>query len=107
MVQLLLQHGANVNAKDDVGNTPLTLASELFEDKYKSIKLLVDGGSQVNHRDCDGMSPLWFAAKNSNLISLKLLIAEKVLENDAWENESALSLVLNRWLTTDLTQRTA
>lgn len=44
--KLLIKEGANVNAKDDSGNTPL-LTATLF-DRYELAKMMVEKGADVN-----------------------------------------------------------
>jgi ankyrin repeat protein len=43
MVQLLLDHGANIEAKDICRQTPLSLASE--NGRHATIRLLLDRGA--------------------------------------------------------------
>ena len=51
-MKLLIQHGADVNAKAKSGNTPLLIAS-VGHGKYEAVKLLMDKGADafaVNNR---------------------------------------------------------
>ena len=45
VIEILLAHGANVNAKDDIGKTPLHIAAKFG--KPKTIKLLIDLGADI------------------------------------------------------------
>ncbi len=49
LAEILLQHGANVNAKNDYGKTPLHEAAE--EGDIDTVELLLRYGADVNTRD--------------------------------------------------------
>ncbi|KAJ6261091.1 Serine/threonine-protein phosphatase [Drechslerella dactyloides] len=77
-VKLLLQHGARVNAKDDISETPLHYA---FDTKghdpvasKKVIALLLEHGAGVNEVDDDGQVPLYEAALLGDVELLELLL---------------------------------
>ena len=55
-MQLLIQHGADVNARDNGNSTPLHLASRWGV--VESVQLLVQHGADVNARDEDDSTPL-------------------------------------------------
>ena len=57
-----LDHGADVNALDQRGNTPLMLAA-VYSD-VGSMKLLLDRGAKVNVANAEGATPLIRAAYN-------------------------------------------
>lgn len=60
IVKLLIEHGANVNAKSSVGNTALTYACcGGYEDV---VKILLDAGADVEHQNDNGHTPLMEAA---------------------------------------------
>ena len=62
--QLLLDKGAQVDARDEDGNTPLILAAK-GSNRPKFIQLLIDKGAEVNVRNNDGWTPLMIAARGS------------------------------------------
>ena len=78
VVQLLIDHGANVNAADDAGFTPLMyIAFDATggEDKktIHAARLLMEHGADVNARDKDGKTALAHAPRSSrNLITALL-----------------------------------
>ena len=61
VVEYLIEKGANVNAKDNWGNTPLLLLafqSGSIPEANKTIELLIGNGADVNSTDNKGMTPL-------------------------------------------------
>ncbi|KAL8679044.1 MAG: hypothetical protein Q9186_004630 [Xanthomendoza sp. 1 TL-2023] len=57
MVRLLLQQGANVNAINDFGETPLHLAIALAKD-YNVCRLLLERSADLQNRNADSKTPL-------------------------------------------------
>ena len=55
-VKLLLDHGADVNVKDEDGETPLFCASN--NGHKEIVKLLLEHGADVNAKNNYGNSPL-------------------------------------------------
>lgn len=86
MVRLLLEHGADINAKDITGMTPLHVAANLGLNDQ--VRLLVELGADLNARDEFGDTPLHAAAysrylKDSTLRLLVELGADLNAENKA------------------------
>lgn len=71
-VERLLDEGADVNARDDFGNTPLLLA--LDRGKTKVAKLLIDRGADVNVMNKKGWTALMLAAVGGYTDMAKILI---------------------------------
>ena len=61
---MLLNHGADPNAKDTDDNTPLHLATRINDDKQ--VEMLLNHGAAVNAKNEDGNTPLHEAAKWKN-----------------------------------------
>jgi hypothetical protein len=73
IVRLLLQNGAEVNAKDKIGNTPLHWAAS--EGHVDILHLLVENGANLEAQDVDGERVLHRAAYNGNLPFIQELIS--------------------------------
>ncbi len=72
IVKLLLEKGANVNAKDKYGDTPLLRATK--QRHLEIVKLLLDKGADVNEKDKYGDTPLLSAVEIDHLEIVKLLL---------------------------------
>jgi len=72
LAKLLIQAGANIEAKDNDGLTPLICASDLG---YKEIvKLLIQAGANIEAKDSDGFTPLICAADQRYEEIIELLL---------------------------------
>ncbi len=69
--ELLINVGANVNARDNDGKTPLMYAAERGD--YKSLQLLLEAGAEINAVDNYGNSALIYAANSGNKKTLETL----------------------------------
>lgn len=78
-VQLLLRRGADVNALDEYGFTPLIESA--IVDNSEIAKLLLESGAQANGQDVTGGTPLHWATENNNLVLAKLLLDAKADPN--------------------------
>ena len=65
MIQLLLDTGAQVDARDEDGNTPLIVAAK-GTDRPEIIQLLIEKGAEVNARNNDGSTALMVAARGAD-----------------------------------------
>ena len=72
-VQILISNGAELNAKDQDGITPLMWASSYG---YSDIvKMLIVNGADVNAIDNNGETPLYYAVYNNYEDGVKVLLA--------------------------------
>lgn len=64
IVERLVEHGSNVDVKDNFGNTPITNA--INSNKTEIASLLIKRSRNINSRDHKGISALHYAAKQGN-----------------------------------------
>lgn len=69
---LLIEKGADVNAKDTYGYYPLHVAVK--NENIDMVKLIIAGGGEVNSKTLDGTTPLHIAAETGNRSILRLLL---------------------------------
>ncbi|MBM3755632.1 MAG: hypothetical protein FJW38_16800 [Acidobacteria bacterium] len=79
VVQTLIAKGANVNAKNSRGSTPLLWA---IHDLAK-VKILVEAGAAVNAKQVEGRSPIYQAALTGNGIATVRFLLEKGADANA------------------------
>ena len=79
----LLNTGADPNAKDKSGRTPLHYAAE--QDAHQTVKVLLDNRrtsrARVNSKDEDGFTPLHYAAEQDAHQTVKVLLAKGAFPN--------------------------
>ena len=73
MARLLINAGAEVNAKGNPGRTPLSFA--VLSGRLDMIRFLIEKGAEVNTRDAEGASPLDYAAWQGSLDMAAMLLA--------------------------------
>ncbi|CAG0911253.1 unnamed protein product, partial [Cyprideis torosa] len=72
-VTVLIENGAEVNARDDDGWTPLLLATR--RGHHFIVHLLLAHGADLNIRDCDKQTPLHLASRRGHHSIVHLLLA--------------------------------
>ncbi|MXW17955.1 MAG: hypothetical protein F4139_04410 [Gemmatimonadetes bacterium] len=86
IVTMLVAVGAEINARDLRGRTPLHHAAERDWDPAAVIAELVEAGADLNARDTEGNTPLHASRRNRNPVVAPLLLelgADPVLVNDS------------------------
>ena len=71
MIRLLIGLGAELNAKDDDGKSPLHKAVISIEIQ---VRVLLEKGADKNATDNEGATPLWRAAYNGMLEAVAVLL---------------------------------
>lgn len=76
IVNFLLERGANVNAKDKIGRTPLCLA--LLRGRIDVANLLIEHGAEMNAQECykNGANLLYYASMGGCINFVKLLLEQ-------------------------------
>lgn len=81
IVKTLLDHGADVNIRDNLGSTPLTWASsgraeqERYDKRFvKTVETLIANGADVNAQNERGDTPLKYARFDANPVIQTALI---------------------------------
>ena len=73
IVAILLKAGAKIDARDNLGNTPLIYAAD--HDHLELAKLLLDVGAAIDSQDKNGMTPLMLGARNGQIEIVRTLLA--------------------------------
>lgn len=99
VVNALLKKGANVNAANEYGETPLNNALNPLDQvvDINLVKTLMGAGAKVNTQSKDGLTPLMQAVGNSDIdISIIKLLLEKGANPNLTnkENETALDMAI-------------
>ena len=106
-VKAEIKSGANVNARDEDGMTPLHHTAKSKYGKPAIIKLLIDAGALVNARDDDGDTPLHYAVVYGTADTVKMLLnagADPNAQNYAFNNpfihgSSVKNALTSEWIT--------
>ncbi|RDW66050.1 hypothetical protein BP6252_09685 [Coleophoma cylindrospora] len=85
VVKLLLEKGAEVDSKDNSGQTPMSWAA--IKGYEAVVKLLLEKGAEVDSKDNNSQTSMSWAAINGNQAVVKLLL-EKGAEVDSKDKNS-------------------
>lgn len=101
LTSLLLEHGADVNAKNNYGQTVLYKAIDHFLFEYpeigmkKIIQAILDKNPNINETNDRGESPLYIACQKGNLEIIRLLVAKGADINEIGKS-SPLKVAIDR-----------
>ena len=92
VVRLLLDNGANANAKDNLFKTPMHRVAggnyQSQEDGTHIARLLLEHGAEINPHDVNRETPLHSASAFGRLEIARMLLEHAVLKNDRGEDPS-------------------
>lgn len=91
LMKELIRHGANVNAREDKGWTPLMCASCHINGNIEIVKILIEAGANVNARDGEGWTPLMIASHFGQIEIIRVLLESGADINSIRDNKTILS----------------
>ncbi len=94
LIKLLLESGANPNAKSNTRMTPLLFLTSARTVNLKGALYLIKSGAQINLADQDGLTPLMAAAYRGHESLVALLTskgADKNIKNNAGKTAAELA----------------
>jgi ankyrin repeat protein len=92
--RLLIDKGAQIEAKEGYGMTPLHFAD--CKPHIDIVRLLCDHGADFEASDCNGWRPLHFAARYGHISVVKELIEVRNAEINARDDHGGTALMYSR-----------
>ena len=90
VTRLLLEHGADINARNDNGSTPLHLAAE--DGSLEVVRVLLEHGANVGVQDNEGRTPLYVAAAGYERVEVVRMLLEHGANVGAKDNRGRTPL---------------
>jgi len=94
-VNAIIASGANVNARNNLGQTPLWIASQCGQ--VELAKTLIVAGADVNARTNHGQTPLWIACCYNSVRIVNTLIAAGADVNARTNNGQTQLWIASFW----------
>lgn len=91
---VLIEHGANVNARDDKGFTPLHMAA--LTGHLPVVRLLLSKRAQVDAKSTKGASPLYKAAEAGQLETVSVLLGSGADVNADFQGWTPLKIAVTK-----------
>ncbi|MCL2334579.1 MAG: ankyrin repeat domain-containing protein, partial [Endomicrobia bacterium] len=85
VVQALIDAGADVNAKNAIGNTPLLIAARDSWLKPENLEILIKAGANIEEKNKNGYTPLMVAIRNGRTENALVLIKAGANVNAAYD----------------------
>ncbi len=92
VIQLLVDHGANVNIKDGKGRTPLHIAAVMAY--MEGIQALIKNGADVNAVDDEGNTPLMLAQRGTPAGSFFSNLGVSMSEEEKLKRKKIMDLLV-------------
>ncbi len=78
-VEILLKNGADVNRKNENGQTPLHIITSCYGtawiNRFDIIDILMKNGAEINKRDAKGNTPLYYAVETGDIKLVDTLLS--------------------------------
>jgi ankyrin repeat protein len=91
LAQVLLEHGAEIQARDRRGRTPILLASQSRH--VELAQVLLEHGAETEARDIDGRTPILIASDKGHVVLVQLLLKHGA-ETEARDNDGCTLILL-------------
>ncbi len=89
IVKILIENGAQLEEKDNVGDTALMIAA--MYDNADALELLLSKGANTNAKNRYGSGALWYAADQGNYGIVAILLGHKL--NPGFPTEQEMQLI--------------
>jgi ankyrin repeat protein len=86
---ILIDAGADMNASDHAGNTPLHLAARGYGEQKPVIETLIQRGAKIDAKNDDGFTPAMLAKDSANSECFKVLNSQPTIAANAPAYEQA------------------
>ncbi len=93
LIEILVKAGADVNASNAVGTTPLITAA--YFNKVALMEMLIEAGADISKKEKTGVSAMSYAARNGNMEAMDLLLEKGADINETfseWDAKNGTNL---------------